>query len=125
MKFRTTQTQAGITLIELLVALTIVGVLFSFALPAYQTNLDTTEEGVVRTNMHTIEIFQEDFFLQNGVYAVDLANVAAITGLTGWDPRDQNTYAIADSNGTLYDLTSTHPDGWSVCVRYPARITCP
>lgn len=116
---------SGFTLLELMVVLAIVGVLFSFALSSYQNNIDTAEEGVVRTNMHTIEIFQEDFFMRTGGYANDLANVGIILTAIGWDPRDEFTYAISASDGSRYDLTSTHPDGWTICVRYPERVACP
>lgn len=121
--------QRGVTLIELLIALTILGVLFTFALPAYQATVDTSEEGVVSSNIYTIEMFQEDFFLRNGNYARDLDNIAEIEAAIGWNPRanDGITYAIAAgaAGDTFYDVTATHPDGWTVCVRFPNKIRCP
>jgi type II secretory pathway pseudopilin PulG len=63
------------------------GVLASIALPIYSSYTDTAEEGVLRGNVNTIEIFQEDFFLRNGIYSEPHANLAAITTATGWDPR--------------------------------------
>ena len=119
--------QAGITLIELLVAVVILGVLFAFALPAYQSSMDTTEEGVVRGNMESMELFQEDFFLRTGAYANNLADLAAITAAIGWEPRadDGITYSIANSDGTFYQVTAVHPDGLTVCVRFPERVPCP
>ena len=118
--------QKGVTLLELLVAVMIVGILFSFALPAYQNNIDTAEDGVVRANMDSIEMFQEDFFLRTGAYANGLANIGEIEDEIGWNPRadDGITYVIAASDGTFYNLTATHPDGWSVCRRYPERQAC-
>lgn len=127
-RFRQTcASQRGVTLVELLIALSILGVLFAIAVPAYQSSIATSEEGVLRTNMYSIEIFQEDFFLRTGGYANNLADIAAIDVAIGWDPRanDGITYAIANSDGSLYDLTAMHPDGWSVCVRFPARDPCP
>ena len=117
----------GITLIELLVALVILGVLMSFALPAYQGSVDTAEEGVVRSNIMSIEVFQEDFFLRNGNYANNLADIAAIEGAIGWAPQsdDGTTYSIANSDGTLYQVTATTPDGLTVCIRFPDRTVCP
>ena len=55
--------QSGVTLIELLIALVLLGILFSFAVPAYQSSIDTSQEAVVRSNIMSIEIFQEDFLL--------------------------------------------------------------
>ena len=121
---RTSSRSGGLTLIELLVALVILGVLMSFALPAYQNSVDTSQEGVVRSNIMSIEIFQEDFFLRNGNYANNLANIAAIEGAIGWAPQsdDGTTYAIANSDGTLYRVTATHPDGLTVCIEFPDRV---
>ena len=52
-----------------------------------QHYIDTGEEGVLVHNISTIEIFQEDFRLRNGAYAVDLADIAAITAAIGWNPQ--------------------------------------
>ena len=63
---RKAQHAAGFTLIELMVVLVIMGVLFAFALPAYRDYVDTAEEATLRTNMGTIEMFQEDNFIRTG-----------------------------------------------------------
>ncbi len=119
--------QKGVTLIELLVALVILMIVVSFALPTYQGYVETSQEGVVRANIMSMEIFQEDFFLRNGEYANDLANVSAIEAEIGWKPKadDDTTYSIAASDGSEYDVTAVHPDGLSVCIRFPDRETCP
>ncbi|NKC00980.1 MAG: prepilin-type N-terminal cleavage/methylation domain-containing protein [Pseudomonadales bacterium] len=119
--------QKGVTLIELMIALVLLGILFSFAVPAYQSSIDTSQEGVVRSNIMGMEIFQEDFFLRTGGYANDLGDIAAIEGSIGWAPQsdDGSTYSIAASDGTRYDVTAVHPDGLTVCIRLPAREACP
>ncbi|MCR9261501.1 MAG: prepilin-type N-terminal cleavage/methylation domain-containing protein [Pseudomonadaceae bacterium] len=121
------QRQNGMTLIELLVAVVILGVVLSFALPAYQGYVETSQEGVVRGNIDNIEIFQEDVFLRTGAYANDLADIDAIDAAIGWEPRNNDgiTYSIDPSDGTFYEVTAVHPDGLTVCVRYPDRIACP
>jgi type IV pilus assembly protein PilE len=119
--------QSGVTLIELLIALVLLGILFSFAVPAYQSSIDTSQEAVVRSNIMSIEIFQEDFLLRTGGYANDLGNIAAIEEAIGWAPQgdDGSTYSIAGSDGSRYDVTAIHPNGMTVCLRLPTRETCP
>ncbi|MEQ8691975.1 MAG: prepilin-type N-terminal cleavage/methylation domain-containing protein [Pseudomonadales bacterium] len=121
--------QSGFTLIELMITIVIMGILVSIAVPAYQNYVATSEEGVLRGNIMTIEIFQEDFFLRTGAYAHNLADIAAIEAAIGWDPRTEDgiTYAIATSADPdeFYDITGTHPDGWSVCIRMPDKVACP
>ena len=116
----------GFTLIELLIVISIMTIVLSVAVPAYQSYIRDSQEGVLVSNIHTIEIFQEDFFLRNGVYADNLANIAAITTAIGWDPQSDDgiTYAIADSDGTVYEVTGTHPDGFSVCIEFPIKNRC-
>ena len=108
----------GFTMIEMLIVITIISIIGLIAMPVYNNYIATSREGVLVTNITTIEIFQEDFRLRNGAYAVDLANIAAITAAIGWDPQavDGTTYVIADGDGTTYsvgdvDAASTRFEG--------------
>ena len=116
----------GFSLIELMIAIAIIAIISAIALPLYNDYIDTGEEGVLVNNISTIEIFQEDFRLRNGVYAVNLADIAAITAAIGWNPQanDGITYSIADSDGSFYEVTATNADGESVCIQFPARDRC-
>ena len=118
----------GFSLTELMIGLTIIGVLVAFALPAYQSTVDTADRGVTTGNMDTIELFQEDFRLLNGTYSVGHANIAAITTAIGWDPQIQDgvTYSIpaAPDGTTAYRVVAVDPDGFTVCMEYPAKTEC-
>ena len=118
--------QRGFTLIELLIVVSITTIVLTVAVPAYQRYVRDSQEGVLVTNIHSIELFQEDFFLRNGAYAVDLANIAAIDNAIGWNPQadDGITYSIADGNGATYSVTGVHPDGITVCIVFPAKNRC-
>lgn len=123
---RSRKGSAGVTLIELLIALVVLGVLFSIAVPAYQSSIDTSQEGVVRSNVLSIELFQEDFFLRTGGYANDLDDIAAIEAAIGWAPQsdDGSLYSIDASDGSFYEIEAIHPDGITVCIRFPDRDPC-
>lgn len=116
----------GFTLLELLIAMVILTVLAGFALPTYQSYVETSQQGVLRTNIMTMSVFQEDFFLRNGTYANNLADIAAIETAIGWEPQsdDGTTYAIASSDGTFYQVTATNAEGMSVCLAMPDRTDC-
>ena len=118
--------QTGFTLVELMIPVGVIAVLAAFALPAYNNYITTAEQGQLVNNMKTMAVFQEDFFLRNGNYAVDLANVAAITAAIGWAPRtdDNATYVIADGDGTTYQVTAQNSTGMTVCKVYPADVLC-
>ena len=116
----------GFTMIEMLIVITIISIIGLIAMPVYNNYIATSREGVLVTNITTIEIFQEDFRLRNGAYAVDLANIAAITAAIGWDPQaaDGTTYVIADSDGLTYSVTGTDIEGRAICILFPARTRC-
>ncbi len=118
--------KAGFTLLEMMITVGIVAILAAFAVPAYNQYVDTSEEGALLSTMSTIEVFQEDFRLRTGAYAVNLANKAAILAAIGWDPRDgaATTYSIAAGDGTTYSLTGTNAAGRSACMVYPAKTRC-
>ena len=125
--FATRAPSSGFTLIELMIAVAILAVIASVALPAYQDYIATSREGVLVTNISTMEMFQEDFRLRNGGYLTSAADNAAIEAGIGWAPQsdDGTTYVITDAGGGSYDVTATAPDGTALCLRMPAKDRCP
>ncbi len=119
-------THRGYTLIELLITIAIVSILAAIALPAYNGYIDTSRQGVLVTNITTIEIFQEDLRLRTGAYLLVAANVAAITAGTGWDPQDDGDidYSIAAGPGSSYNVTAVDGSGVTVCMQMPEKIRC-
>ena len=119
--------QAGFSLLELMVALAILAIVVAIGLPAYNSYVTTAEQGQLVSNMRTMQAFQEDFFLRNGAYAVNLADIAAIDAAIGWEPQtnDGITYSIANGDGTSYTVTAVSPSGMTVCMIYPANVRCP
>jgi len=117
----------GFTLIELMIAVAILAIIAAVALPAYRDYIDTSRQGVLVTNISTMEMFQEDFRLRNGGYFTSAANTAAIEAGIGWAPQsdDGTTYVITDPGGGSYDVTATAVNGTAVCLRLPAKDRCP
>ena len=116
----------GFSLIELMVVVAVLAIISAIAVPAYTNYIQTSREGVLLNNIATIEVFQEDFRLRNGAYAVNLADVAAIEAAIDWAPQtnDGTTYSIANGDGTTYSVTATNPEGTSICMVFPAKTRC-
>lgn len=120
----------GFTLIELMIAVAIVAVLAAIALPLYNGYIQTSREGVLVSNIATIEVFQEDARLRTGAYVAGNYDFdGGDTGLSdpplSWNPQDQDVvYNVALAGGS-YRITATDPTGVSICRQYPEGIPCP
>lgn len=122
---KVTSRQSGFTLIELMIAVAIIAILAGVGLPLYSGYIENSRESRLYNDISTIEVFQEAVLLRTGSYATGLADVAAITAATDWDPRtdDGTTYSVA-ADGTGYTVTATDNTGRAVCLRFPAKTRC-
>lgn len=121
------RTNSGFTLIELMITVAIVAILAAIALPLYNNYIQTSREGVLVSNMSTIEVFQEDYRLRTGGYLLAAADLDAIEAAIGWRPQDadgQITYVISSVGADSYDVTATDETGVSVCMRFPTKVRC-
>jgi Tfp pilus assembly protein PilE len=103
-------------------------VLSAIAIPLYNGYIQTSRVAALVNNIATMEVFQEDFRLRNGVYQAGEFDGGADAGLLalGWAPQedDGTVYTIVLA-GTSYRVTASDTAGTTVCRQYPEKIECP
>ena len=107
MKFKRKNCRShGFTLVELLVAVAIVGILTAVALPSYQNYVRDTNRGVAKAILYENAQFMEQFYTENNRYDQDLAGNAIVIPLiqsprTGAIQYQISLQAIANTTFTL------------------------
>lgn len=94
--------QHGFTLIELMIAVAIIGILASIAYPAYQSEVRRTKRSDAKVNLVDTSQRLERCFTQFGAYNNAGCNVAAYN-------TENGDYKVTISNlsATTYTLTAT------------------
>ena len=110
MKYHSRNRHIGFTLLELLIAIAIVGILTAVALPSYQQSRFKTNRSDAHISLSSLATMQERYFFTNNAYTGDFANL--INGHTSGDPLDSDDghYSItvaATGGGSGWTMTAT------------------
>lgn len=104
----------GITLIELVIVMTIVGLLAAVAVPSYRQYLLRTHRSEAMSALLQLAAAQEKFYLQNNTYAgnalLDDAPPAGL-GLPATSENGYYTVAITAANVDGFSATATATGG--------------
>jgi prepilin-type N-terminal cleavage/methylation domain-containing protein len=101
---RTRPTRAGFTLIELLIAIVIISILATIAVPLYWRTKARGFEASLQSDLRGAAIMQEQHFERNRIYAAD--------------PADLPTMTL--SPGVALTITYAATDGWAAVATHPS-----
>lgn len=104
----------GFTLIELVVAIVVVAVLASVALPVFFDSIRKSRRSEGIAALNAVQQAQERWRANNPSYASDLTSAApAGLGFQTGTPTGYYTIALANVSDTGYDVTATAVSGTS------------
>lgn len=105
---RTThQTSAGVTLLELLVVVVIVGILAAIAVPSYRNYVLRAQRSDATATLLRIAAAQEKFYLQNNTYTTTFGTGGLNLGATNASEHGWYTVAIAKNPELTQGFTAT------------------
>jgi prepilin-type N-terminal cleavage/methylation domain-containing protein len=87
----------GVTLIEMLIVVAIIGILAAVAIPAYVGQTKRAARAEAYTNLQNLRMLQEQYFAENGEYAPNTATT---------DSTATTTLLYGVFSGTTYDTSN-------------------
>jgi type IV pilus assembly protein PilE len=102
---------AGVTLMELMVVVVVLGLLAAIGVPAYRQYMQRTHRTEAKSALMRIAAEQERFYLQNNTYT---NNLAALGFPAGVSEKGVYTLAIPLANATAFQVTATPTAGGGV-----------
>jgi type IV pilus assembly protein PilE len=108
--------QRGVTLLELMIVVAVVGILSAIATASYRQYLIRTNRSDATSQLLRIQVAEEKYFLQNNAYVTDSATMAALVtatppglGISTASPGGFYTLSVAPrlAGNTTYTATAT------------------
>lgn len=109
----TRRLQTGFTLIEIMLAVAIVAVIASIAIPAYQGYIETSRYGTARQDIRQMQLVLNDLASDNALAVLDAGN----TGIRGVYTAADGSMLI-DDPGTTPGGATPWRDPWGSLYRY-------
>ena len=99
----------GFSLVEMIVALTVLGVLLSMGIPRFQNSLEQSRANVAGANLRSIWSAQRLYWLENRTYSPDIQTLVTYNLLDPslGTPNSSYTYEVTSSSDHWFTATAT------------------
>jgi type IV pilus assembly protein PilE len=113
---------AGVTLLELMAVVMVIGILGMIALPSYRQYVMRAQRTEAKTALLQLTTNQERFYLANQTYG-GTANLTALGFPTGKSEKGTYVLTIAGADANGYTATATPTTGGAVDMSADAMCT--
>jgi type IV pilus assembly protein PilE len=96
---------AGVTLMELMIVVVIIGILAAIAYPNYRQYAARAKRNEAKAELLKIATLQERFYLQNNSYTADMTNLGFAASSS--NTSDSESYVINVTAADANDFTAT------------------
>lgn len=109
---RKTQHEFGFTLVELIVVLSIIGILLMLAIPRYATSIKNAREAVLKEDLHVMRAAIDSYTMDKQKAPQSLDDLVQ-DGYLKAIPEDPMTHSkdtwVTDTSDAMYSLDQTEP----------------
>ncbi len=113
---RNTTNQFGLTLIELITTVAIIGILSALAVPAYDRYTRNTTRSAAKTTLERVRGLMESYYINNKSYTSDLTNLGFTNNPLNVDKTGEE--AAPGSADVVYQITVNVPGVFCPTCQY-------
>lgn len=112
---------AGVTLMELMIVVVIIGILAAIAYPNYRQYAARAKRNEAKAELLKIATLQERFYLQNNTYTTDMTNLGYAAASNNKSDTESYNINVGAADANDFTATATYlntDDEASVCKTF-------
>lgn len=102
------RTLRGVTLMELLIVIVIIGILAAVGYPSYRQYVAKAKRNEAKSALLQIATMQERFYLQNNTYTADMTKLGFPVATNFLTDSESYRVSVTSANASAFSATATY-----------------
>ncbi len=107
----TRKTMRGVTLMELLIVVVVIGILTAIAYPSYRQYVVKAKRNEAKSCLLQVATMQERFYLQNSTYTAEMGDLGFPAGATFLTASSSYICTVTAASPAAFSATATYQMG--------------